>query len=280
MTRDAFDFRFFDSAISMDMKLYYCGSENCLPNHSVGPLLKDHYKIHYVHGGKGTFSLGNRHYTLTAGQGFLIVPNVTYSYKADERDPWSYSWVAFDGLQCELYLKRAGFSADHPIFECDQNHDARITKCFQEMFLSGKDGVSSDIRLLGLLYCFLAVIIDASSSRNLLKRNDSTKEYYVKQALKYIEIHHSESINIEDLAGELNLNRKYFTRLFKEVVGLSPREYLIRFRMDKACQLMKNQSLRISEISRSVGYPDQLLFSRMFKKIYGLAPSQYRGGIA
>ena len=59
-------------------------------------------------------------------------------------------------------------------------------------------------------------------------------------------------------------------------MGISPQKYLINFRLNQACKLMKNTELSIAEISRSVGYQDPLYFSKLFKKEKGLSPSKYR----
>jgi YesN/AraC family two-component response regulator len=64
--------------------------------------------------------------------------------------------------------------------------------------------------------------------------------------------------------------------IFKEYFNTSPQNYLINFRINKACNLMKNPNLSIGEISRSVGYDDPFLFSKMFKKIKGIPPRIYR----
>jgi YesN/AraC family two-component response regulator len=57
---------------------------------------------------------------------------------------------------------------------------------------------------------------------------------------------------------------------------MSPQEFLIRYRMDKASEFMLTNSLSISEISRSVGYEDPLAFSKIFKKIKGASPREFR----
>jgi AraC-like DNA-binding protein len=276
MSSKPFELRFFQSAVNMDLKLYYCGSENCLPNHSMGPALRDHYKIHYVHSGTGIFRVEGKTYTLTAGQGFLIIPGVVCYYKADEHDPWSYSWVGFMGLHAELYLKRAQLSIENPIFSCDPTLDASIEHCFGQMFEARNKSVSRDLKLLGLLYSFLATVVDASGQEAVHEKSENVKEQYVKMALDFIETHYSHNMSIESLADELKLNRKYMSKIFKDEIGLTPQEYLIRLRMNKACELMKNPSLGIGEISYSVGYNDQLLFSRMFKKNLGASPRLYR----
>lgn len=276
MVNEPFAFQIQPRTINMDLKLYYCGAENCAPGHSWGPGVKDHYKIHFVSSGRGTFTTGGQTHTIGPGGGFLICPDTSCTYQADAEDPWSYAWVAFNGLQAESYLKRARLSRSQPVFVCDGDDQERINRCFERMLAAVRSEHSRDLRLLGALYECLGILIDAVGAAPPEEYAGNIREHYIRQALHFIEMNYSHSINIEDLARELNLNRKYMSKLFKEIVGATPQNYLIRYRMERAAELMKNTSLSIGEISQSVGYPDQLLFSRMFKKVMGAAPRDHR----
>ncbi|MFS0724807.1 AraC family transcriptional regulator [Paenibacillus sp. 1P07SE] len=276
MVNEPFTFQFLPRAINMDLKLYYCGAENCPPGHSWGPGVKDHYKIHYVSSGKGTFLCDGKEYTISPGDGFLICPDTPCTYKADGDDPWSYSWVAFSGMHAQTYLKRAGLSRSQPVFHCAGDADVQIRSCFANMLEASRYEHSRDMKLLSALYAFLGIIIDHVGAKTPEEYAANVKEHYIYQAVNFIETNYSHSINIEDLARELNLNRKYMSKLFKEIVGVTPQNYLIRYRMERAAELMKNTTLSIGEIAQSVGYPDQLLFSRMFKKVMGASPRDHR----
>ena len=72
-----------------DLYLCFCGYEACQPFHSYGPAVRPNYVIHYIISGKGIFTIGNRTYRLTAGQGFFLMPNVRTYYEADADDPWT-----------------------------------------------------------------------------------------------------------------------------------------------------------------------------------------------
>ena len=71
----------------------------------LGPGVKQHYKLHYVHSGEGWLRSNGREYHITAGQLFACFPGETVFYRADAAQPWEYSWVAFDGLNAEQYLR-------------------------------------------------------------------------------------------------------------------------------------------------------------------------------
>lgn len=259
---------------NIDLKLYYCGTENCKPNHSWGPAVKDHFKIHYVHSGKGILQVGKNTYFLTKGQGFLIWPHTVSYYKADEEDPWTYSWVAFHGLNAESYLRRANLTLETPIFQC--RNEEVLQERFIEMFEACKKDHNRDVSLLSSLYAFLANIMEECVLEDSHVRKAKPGDMYIKKAIDFIETNYSSHISVAEIAEYVGLNRKYFSKLFSDILDIPPQNFLIQFRMNKACELMKNPYLSIAEISNSVGYSDPLLFSRIFKNTKGIAPKYYR----
>lgn len=99
---------------------------------------------------------------------------------------------------------------------------------------------------------------------------------YVQAAKQYIECHYSEKIQLDDIARTIYLSPVYFSVLFKKEEKMNFSEYLMRYRIDKAKELLCDPSLSISEIGRKVGYGQQRYFSQIFKRIVGLKPSEYR----
>jgi len=257
-----------------DLNMYQCGTEVCEPGHYYGPAVRDHFLIHYIHSGKGRFCIGEREYLLHKGQCFLICPDIVTYYQADFEDPWHYSWVGFHGLKAEGYLQQAGLSLEHPIFTC--NSEDFISNCFSLMIESRALRQGREIRLLGYLYLFLSQLIEQHGIDRPSDRTGTGKEVYVQKAVEYIGMNYSRKMSISELSRHIGLDRSYLGSLFKEQLGVSPQDFLIRFRMNKACELIKSDNLTIGDISRSVGYDDPLLFSKLFKKHLGVPPREYR----
>lgn len=255
-----------------DMNMYRCGMEDCAGGHSWGPAVRDHYIIHYVLGGKGTFTVGEKIWQLGRYDGFLICPDTVVHYKADESDPWSYAWVGFHGFRAGAYLKQAGLDSNNPVFRYDR--DNFLKDCLMRMIDTKQLSKAREIRLLGLLYEFLSQLVETSGTNSADRTNN--REEYVKKALEYITMNYSRKISISEIARHVGVDRSYLYSLFCESVNASPQEYLIGFRMEKACELMRVPSLAIGDIARSVGYDDPLLFSKAFRKIHGRSPRDYR----
>ena len=99
------------------------------------------------------------------------------------------------------------------------------------------------------------------------------------KSIDFINNNFTNNIKVTDIANYVGLNRSYLSSLFKKSLNLSPQEFLLKFRMNKAYELLKNPKLSVGDVSRSVGYMDPLTFSKTFKKYSGYSPKQYRENI-
>ena len=115
---------------------------------------------------------------------------------------------------------------------------------------------------------------------NLEDEEPSIGNKYVDMAKRYIELNYGKQIKVEDIADYVGTDRKYLRNLFFKHLGMSTKDYLTSLRIEKAKELLADNSMAVNEISASVGYPDALAFSKLFKKQTGLSPSEYRGGTA
>jgi AraC-like DNA-binding protein len=263
---------YLDSNVSLTP--YYCGHHTCPQGHYYGPITRDHYLIHYVLKGKGIFQIGKETYHLEKGQGFLICPNDITYYKADDNDPWEYRFFGFHGIDAEACLNRAKLNSDNPVFI--HNTDDKLFKLLDQMLEIENMIKGRDIMFTGLLYQFLSILIEDSDSS---LETENRKEQYVKKAITFIHRNYSNKTIISEIARFVRLERKYLTSVFKSVLGISPQEYLIKFRINRACQLMANKALTIGDIARSVGYNDPFLFSKIFKKFKGCSPKEFRDSL-
>lgn len=273
----AMDFTVFPSMTFVDLGLYQFGREDCEPAHSFGPAIRNHYLFHYILRGKGTFmwqdSKGHDHVTqLKAGQGFLISPRQITTYVADERIPWEYCWLEFDGLRAKESLEIIGLTVNAPIYNPVHTEFAQSMK--DEMLYIVRNKKEAPLHLIGHLYIFIDAL--TRSVKENQPAASKVKDYYIKEALAYIENNYMHDISVESIAESSGLNRSYFGKIFKESVGKSPQEFLISYRMIKAAELLRRTRYSVNEIGSAVGYPNQLHFSRAFKSVYGVSPRNWR----
>ncbi len=271
-------FSVFPNENFVDLGLYQFGWEQCKPSNSFGPAARNHYLFHYVISGTGTLmsddSKGHtRNYHIKSGQGFMIFPGQINTYVADQDLPWEYTWVEFDGLRAKGAVESAGLSMDQPIYHA-RSKDLR-EEMMKEMLYLVEHKDMPPLHLIGHVYLFID-FLTRSAIHMTDSKGGSLRNFYIKEALTFLEQNFQNDISVEDIAATCGLNRSYFGKIFKEELGKSPQEFLLSYRMIKAAELLKLTQLSIGDISNAVGYSNQLHFSRAFKNMYGLSPREWR----
>ena len=271
-------FSVFPSENFIDLGLYQFGWEKCDPSHSFGPAARNHYLFHLCLSGTGTLIADNSKgesitYQIKSGQGFMLFPNQVCTYIADYEIPWEYVWLEFDGLRVKETIEMAGLSIDQPIYKARYKDIAETMKSEMLYIVNHKE--ESPFHLIGHLYLFIDSLVRSCSFAQLNKGN-SLRDFYIKEAISFIEQNFQNAISVEDIAAYCGLNRSYFGKIFHESMGKSPQDFLISYRMTKAAELLKLTDLSITDISNAVGYPNPLHFSRAFKNVYGSSPRQWR----
>ncbi|MGF6356998.1 AraC family transcriptional regulator of arabinose operon [Paenibacillus sp. 4624] len=259
----------------MELVLLFYGWEACDPAHYWGPGVRDSYIVHYVHEGHGTVYMGDREYPLSEGQGFLILPDTVIHYEADAEEPWTYSWFGFRGVQAKAFMQRAQLSEEHPVFTAHEPN--MMAALYDEMLQAGTSSLpGGDVMHQSLLYRLMAALIASSPIKEEENPLLSTKETYIRQAVRFMENRYSQRTTILDIAQAVGLDRTYLSGLFKERYGKSLQAFFLEYRMNRAAELLRNPMLSVSEVAHSVGYTDPLLFSKMFKRVTGVSPKGSR----
>lgn len=255
-----------------DFCLLYCGHQECPSSYSFGPAVRPNYLIHYVLKGKGYYYVNDRKYTIEANQGFLIRPTELTFYQADKLDPWTYLWIGFDGSKVETYLRYSGLNESTYTFCCS---DSNLLKSYlDQMLMHDTLSYYNELSLQGLLFLFFAAL--AKSAEVPYEEDVEFDNLYISKAIEYIQKNYQNPILVTDIANYVSLNRTYLTTIFQKTMNMSPQQFLLKFRITKASELLMNTSLSINTIAHSCGYTDALAFSKTFKKVTGLTPTYYR----
>ena len=254
---------------SLSIAVYNTGKQQCESGYSWGPALRDHYLLHYIISGKGTYVCGEEVYQIKAGDLFIVYPNQIVSYYADKDDPWQYCWVGFNGTEAQRLIDLTPFRPNRLILSlCDDS----IQRSMMDIYDARGNKPTDEMNMIGRLYLFLSKLIDLKD--DVREESDITSTY-IENALKFIQYNYSHSIDITNIADSIGISRSHLYRVFIKHLGLSPNDYLTQYRINRACSLLRNSDLTISNIANSVGYDDPLYFSRVFKKIKGVSPSLY-----
>lgn len=260
-----------------DITIYQYGYEQCEPHHTFGPGMRNHYLIHCILSGSGTYRINYKdkktEYHLYAGQAFLIEPNHLVHYFADQETPWEYMWIEFDGIKAKEYLSEAGMSQASPIYH--PSSDEGKLNFFSNLQYLIEHPELLPAEVIGYTYFFFAALIRSSRNAKKLPKNN-IQDFYIQSTVDFIENHYMNEISVEDMAINLGLNRSYFSKIFKKATQKSPQDFLIQYRINKACELLRSTQMPITQIAHLVGYNNQFHFSRAFKRLMNLAPQEWR----
>lgn len=265
-------FQINDSLLMPLFKVITYGYQECDPLHSFGPAIREYFLIHFVYEGKGIFK--NREGTFNLGPGdlFLIHPDELTYYCADKENPWKYQWVGFTGSNVHNILSGMSFSKQSPVITVKD-----ITKIKSMFDCLNSVSPSDELSNLGTHGALSLILYNLLSETNMGKiPHKISAGSHINKILSYFEQNYPYQISINSLSIEIGLERTSLYRIFKKETGLSPKEYLIKFRIGKACELLSKTNLGISQVAESVGMCDSAHFATMFKNLVGKTPRDYR----
>lgn len=255
------------SAAGLPLVVKNVGFQQCPPEYHWGAGMRDHYLLHYVVSGCGTYTIAGKSHRVIAGQLFLAWPNTLIRYCADSNDPWEYYWLGVTGPDAAALIAQSGLRPDTPV------RTIGFGRSFQRYITAIYDarGQSawSRTQMLGYAYLLLGKLIEG-------REETASSTDAVERAAEFFANNYADQITIDDAAAYAGVSRSWLYRGFQRRFGCSPLSYLENLRLEYARQLLRATSLHISEIACSVGYLDALYFSRVFSRRTGLSPTAYR----
>ena len=260
---------------TLDLRLDFYGYEDCLPDQFFGPAIRENYVLHYITEGKGYLEYKEQKILLQKGDFFLLIPGEVTYYFADTQTPWSYYWLGISGIKAQEYFNLSSIHEmaylRSPHTEALGNFIRTIVKDAERLDESKASQLHVISQLFELMHQLNAV------SPNLDQETISPSQKLYREAKHLIDIgYNSQDISIQEIADKLGVHRSYLSSIFKDFHKISPKEYLLEVRMNRAKELLETTNQPIKIIAYSVGYLDPLHFSKAFRQYYDCSPSQYR----
>ncbi|MBR2986516.1 MAG: helix-turn-helix domain-containing protein [Clostridia bacterium] len=230
---------------------------------------RDYYLI-YLTDGTIRFQKPHHDAPLSPGECIILSAHKPFEYTATSPSV-DYYWVHFSGREAASILESLHLPLDTPFV---LGKKESFLDDFLALFLafSDKSPLAEDLRASALL----TVLTDFAKTRLKSDEKNPKAAALVSRSAAYIHEHISEPLTVSELAAREYLSDGRYRELFRRVIGMSPQEYLLRLRINIACDLLHNTALPIAEIALSVGCPDARYFSRLFMKRMGMTPSDYR----
>lgn len=235
----------------------------------------DYAILLYCTDGKGWYNIHGKNYKIEENQYIIIPPHTPYSFGADETEPWTIYWLHFRGRLTSLFLPSNPVPVS--ILPCEYSRVQERIDLFEEIYSCFSHGYIREYMIYTsmCLYPFLASFLWIKQYRHAQASN--LKEYPLSsKIIHYMEENLEKNLSLDQFAAFFNYSPSHFSMLFQKETGISPINYFIRLKIQKACQQIALTNLKISEIALKAGFEDPAYFSRVFTRIMGLSPSAYR----
>jgi len=229
---------------------------------------------HYLHTleGKGELIVNNQTFIIDENQGFFFYPNVPHEYYR-VGNKWSTIWLTFNGPAVQSILNALKIS-NFEVF--DLSNKPTLEGILFTIYHKVKNqNYITNIECSHLIYNFILNL--AIAVENKIDMNFKGNYIRLSPVLKFIEENYQFEITLEDISNIINLSPQHLCNLFKKTFNITPYEYLIKVRIQKAKELLiKENDIQIKKVCFDVGFRNLSYFSYMFKKIEGVTPSEFK----
>lgn len=234
----------------------------------------DEYILLYCVEGRGWIRSGDQAHGVQVGDVAVVFARTAHGYGADDADPWTIHWTHFDGSQVPPFLEAAGLSPQRPVIHLPNHGRSSLVQAFQAIHAL----LNVDLSFPYLLHA--SVLLRQILSTLILVAatvpEPAPSGRPVQKAVQFMQANITETLRLEDLALWSGLSPSHFHRVFRAATGRAPIDYFIRLKIQRACELLANTDMKVSEIGQFLGYRDAHYFSRLFKQVTGHSPRAFR----
>lgn len=238
----------------------------------IGPKPKHHYVLHVILSGRAVFQTGplENPTTVTGGQIYAIYPQDSILFKPLMEEPLEQFFLGFEAKNDDI-IRYLGLSKNIPVR--DITNVKQVSGSFHKLIDSWTRSNKDPYLFLLNFYNLLKHLRVKS---NGIDTSKSSSNDILSAALKYMEENLHRNMTVNELTEHLNIDRSYFSKIFKKQFGFSPYRYYLRLKFLKAQTLLLSTNYTITQISEQLGFSDVSSFSQIFARIFHKRPTQMR----
>jgi AraC family transcriptional regulator of arabinose operon len=222
--------------------------------------------------GRGELWIQERCYSITEGQGMLLFPDIPHRYYP-VAEPWAVRWVTFSGHYAEGLLASLQFTHSQRLYI--SNPEPLLQKLRDATMKLNSNSPLKSLECSSLVYEIMLDLYRYTSASDIRFKHQDFDQ--MSPLFNYIENHYSETITLEQLARQISVTPQHTCLLFQQTMGLRPFEYVTKFRLRKAKEmLLQHVQMPVSDVSKNVGYEHPSYFIKLFKAHEGMTPTTFR----
>jgi len=219
--------------------------------------------------GKVQFQFNGTPYIFTPGKVVHGGAKMRLAQKMFGNTNWEYILVLY--RICNAELEESSLSHQH--FELSTGQSPRLIELIMRLWhvYNQPGGISmfqTEMLFRDVLNEALLCVVN--------RQNSYESQTLFEQVTNYIHQYYYQSLTVASLAEQYNVNRNRLSYVFRRHAGMGPAEYLIKYRINMAQEMLFTSDTPVQQIAQTVGIADPFYFSRVFKKQLGISPTEYR----
>ena len=227
----------------------------------------EHCIMALIIGGSARYQCGEESFTVQAGDILFLPQRVSYTAQVTSPEPWEHIVISFS----------MGEDADLDRFPVETVNKVVRGSRFEELFRQAHAAWSQcaygyKIQVKAIITQILFQLISENFSR-LFGSNTALSS--LKAAADYMEQNYMRKISVEELAALSGYSASHFARIFSNVYGVPPIQYLNQIRILHAKNLLRANQHTLNQIAQKCGFSNVYYFSRCFKQITGTTPAKW-----
>ncbi|MGT2950197.1 hypothetical protein BU202_02390 [Streptococcus cuniculi] len=247
-----------------------CGIQQFLPGQRYSYTVTENFVLHYIESGTGTVRINHKTYYSDSFNGYILKRGENVDYFGDEIDPWKTYWVGLTGSYFQDLLNRLQLS-DADVIQFKE--DSPIIRVIKEICHETEANPEiSNYWYKSKTYELLLYLEQEFISNDFINLNmDPILGIY-----DFICKNYYKALNVDDLATLFGISRSNLFKQFKKLYHITPKQFILELRINKACQLLRETNNPIKTISNQVGFEEYVVFTKAFKRILQQSPTEYR----
>ncbi len=241
------------------------------------------FEIYYLIAGTRKFFIDSEIYNISKGTLVLLERNVMHkteysSDKLGERTYVLFSDKYYNNMVNAFGSEAVGNCFKRKIFPIPRHRRGYIEGILRQLEneYKNKDEYSQSLMEIYMRELFIFLIrYDRSMGENDMPILSSGDEI-IQSAARYITENYNKNISLSDVAEFVGMSSTYFSKKFKEVTGFGFKEYILNIRMKRACTLLLETRLSVTDIAYETGFNDSNYFGDVFRRMKGISPLKYR----